>query len=1447
MAGHQIDPKNASASSNSTLPHPALAVSNINSFIKVTLDIEKGQYITWSELFKIHARAYQVLDHIIPPSSEKSESSLKAKNPDLWSRVDAVVLQWIYGTISEDLLNTILERDSSAELAWNRLRDIFSDNKNSRALYLEQEFSKVQMAHFADASSYCQHLKSLSDQLSNVGAPVSNERLVLQLVSGLTEPYANVGSQIRHGDSLPPFYKARSMLVLEETARAKKAENSDDSSALLMTNDDNLGGNSGGHSSQNRNHRNNNRNTTNRGGRNASRGGRGRGNRGSQPAHNSSIPMQHRQSTPPYWASLPPWAQWQPWALPPCPYPTTSWSRHQPSHKQQQQPGVLGPRPQQAHVASVSPPPSSYAPTDIQAAMHTLSVAPPDDQWYMDTGATSHMTANGGNLTSYSHMSKNQNITVGSGHYISINGYGNASLPNLYPPLTLKNVLHAPKLIKNLVSVRKFTIDNDVSIEFDPLGFTVKDLQTGMHLMRCNSKGDLYPITSTPFIGTSPPTAFAALSPELWHNRLGHPGAHVLSSLRQNNFIICNKFRDDFFCHSCPLGKQVRLPFYDSLSYTYLPFDIVHSDVWTSPTLSSEGHRYYVLFLDDFTDFLWTFPIANKYQVHSIFLSFRAHISTHFEKEIKCFQCDNGKEYDNGPFHKFCELNGMSFRFSCPHTSPQNGKAERKIRTINNIIRTLLAHASLPTSFWHHTLQMATYLLNILPNKKLAFQTPTKILYQKDPSYSHLRVFGCLCYPLLPSTSRNKLQARSTPCVFLGYPSHHRGYKCYDLSSRKILVSRHVIFDENTFPFSQRHHSPSYEFLDAGLIPLIHAHSQPVVPTPSQPPLSSQVLPENSVAQLPSLQAQPTQSTPTSPIQAPNTSTSPPSTNQPNVPRLSSPIQSSSLEQTSSSPQMTTRSQHGIFKPRKILNLHTSAKNSISPLPTNPINALNDYNWKMAMKDEYDALIANKTWDLVPRPSNANIIRSLWIFRHKTKSDGSFERHKARLVGDGAGQQNGIDCGETFSPVVKPATIRTVLSIALSKSWCLHQLDVKNAFLHGNLAETVYMYQPPGFRDPDHPDYVCLLKKSLYGLKQAPRAWYQRFADYVTTLGFTHSISDHSLFIYRRGKDMAYILLYVDDIILVASSDALRQSIMSKLGSEFAMKDLGPLSYFLGISVTRHSGGLFLSQKKYAKEILERAGMSSSKPSPTPVDTKAKLSASSGNPYHDPTEYRRLAGALQYLTFTRPDISYAVQQVCLFMHDPRTQHMSALKRIIRYIQGTLDYGLHLYPSSTNRLISYTDADWGGCPDTRRSTSGYCVYLGDNLLSWSAKRQPTLSRSSAEAEYRGVANVVSESCWIRNLLLELHCPITKTTLVYCDNVSAVYLSGNPVQHQRTKHIEMDIHFVREKVARGQVRVLHVPSRYQIADIFTKGLPLQLFDDFRDSLNVRQPPVLTKGVY
>ena len=492
------------------------------------------------------------------------------------------------------------------------------------------------------------------------------------------------------------------------------------------------------------------------------------------------------------------------------------------------------------------------------------------------------------------------------------------------------------------------------------------------------------------------------------------------------------------------------------------------------------------------------------------------------------------------------------------------------------------------------------------------------------------------------------------------------------------------------------------------------------------------------------------------------------------------------------------------------------------------------------MTEEFSALIDNKTWELVPRHPDMNIIRCMWIYKQKLKSDGTLERYKARLVGDGRTQQVGVDCSDTFSPVVKPATIRTVLTIALHHRWDISQLDVKNAFLHGNLRETVFMHQPPGFRDPNFPNHICRLKKSLYGLKQAPRAWYQRFTDYVTQLGFRLSSSDHSLFIHHQGRDVAYILLYVDDIILVTSSPALKAHFMSHLSKQFAMKDLGPLSYFLGISVQRSLDSLFLSQARYAQELLARAKMNDCNPVHTPVDTAGKLGATSGELLDDPTTYRSLAGALQYLTFTRPDFSYAVQQICMYMHAPRTGHLHALKRLLRYVKGTLNMGVMMKASPLSNLIAYTDADWAGCPDTRRSTSGYCIFFGDNLLSWSSKRQSVVSRSSAEAEYRGVANVVAEICWLRNLLLELHCPISRASLVFTDNISAVYLSGNPVQHQRTKHVEVDIHFVREKVQRGQVRVLHVPSRHNFSDIFTKGLPRVLFDDFQSSLSLRKPP-------
>ncbi|GJT19190.1 ribonuclease H-like domain-containing protein [Tanacetum coccineum] len=473
---------------------------------------------------------------------------------------------------------------------------------------------------------------------------------------------------------------------------------------------------------------------------------------------------------------------------------------------------------------------------------------------------------------------------------------------------------------------------------------------------------------------------------------------------------------------------------------------------------------------------------------------------------------------------------------------------------------------------------------------------------------------------------------------------------------------------------------------------------------------------------------------------------------------------------------MVTRFRVGSNRPPKCLNLHVS---SILPLPKSYIGAFNDPNWQNAMYNEYNTLFKNKTWTFVPCPTNDNIARCMWLFRHKYLVDGTLSHYKARLVANGSTQLE------------------------------VHQLDIKNVFLHGDLSETVYMHQHSGFRDFAHPDYVCLLQRSLYGLK-----------------GLT-------LFIY-------YCMLMIL-FSLLPLRFCYNKLLLHCIGS-FFMTNLGLLNYFLVIYVTRDTSGMFLSQRKYATKILVRAHMVNCNPGRTHVDTESKL-GDDDDPVSNPTLYQSLAGALQYLTFSRPDLSYAVQQVFLYMHDPREPYFSAFKRILRYVRGTLDHGLQLFSSSTTSLVAYSDADWVNCLTTRRSTSGYCVFLGNNLLSWSSKRQPTLSRSSAEAEYRGVANVVDETCWLRNILHELHTPFSFATPVYRDNVNDVYFSSNPILHQRTKHIEIYIHFVRDLVVAGQVRVLHVPSRYQYADIFTKGLPSALFEEFRTSLSVRCPPAQT----
>ena len=382
------------------------------------------------------------------------------------------------------------------------------------------------------------------------------------------------------------------------------------------------------------------------------------------------------------------------------------------------------------------------------------------------------------------------------------------------------------------------------------------------------------------------------------------------------------------------------------------------------------------------------------------------------------------------------------------------------------------------------------------------------------------------------------------------------------------------------------------------------------------------------------------------------------------------------------------------------------------------------------------------------------------------------------------------------------------------------------------------MQQPPGFEDETHPRYVCKFDKALYGLKQAPRAWYVSLCAKLISLGFTPSKADTSLFYYNRGRHKMFVLVYVHDIIVASSSSDAMKALLSDLEKEFALKDLGDLHYFLVIEVKKVKDGLILTQQRYASDILSRSGMSKCKATDKPLSSTQKLSAHDGHVLgpSDATKYRSLVGALQYLTLTRPDLCFAVNKVCQYLHSPTTTHWSAAKRSLRYVQGSLNLGLKIRNSRTMKISVFSDADWAGCVDDRRSTGGFAVFHGENLISWSVRKQPTVSRSSTEAEYKSLANATAEMIWVQKLLMELGVPHPPQTRLWCDNIGAKYLSANPVFHARTKHIEIDFHFVRERVAQKLLEISFISTKDQIADGFTKALPRVKLREFRNNLNL-----------
>lgn len=494
--------------------------------------------------------------------------------------------------------------------------------------------------------------------------------------------------------------------------------------------------------------------------------------------------------------------------------------------------------------------------------------------------------------------------------------------------------------------------------------------------------------------------------------------------------------------------------------------------------------------------------------------------------------------------------------------------------------------------------------------------------------------------------------------------------------------------------------------------------------------------------------------------------------------------------------------------------------------PKNFKEAMASKVWDNAVNLELGALEENRTWDVVSLPIGKNVVGCKWIFTIKYNADGTIERYKARLVAQGFTQQEGVDYMDTFSPVAKLTTVKVLLGLAAAKDWTLTQMDVSNAFLHGELDEEIYMSLPQGYTPAPGtclpPNPVCRLRKSLYGLKQASRQWYKRLSSVLLGANYVQSPADNTLFVRKVLDSYVAVLVYVDDILIASNDDAAVKKLQALLRSEFKIKDLGPARFFLGLEIARSVEGISVCQRKYTLNLLEDSGLLGCKPSSVPMDPTLHLTKDLGKPLAHPTSYRELIGRLLYLTITRPDITFAVHQLSQFLSAPTDVHLQAAHKVLRYLKANPGQGLFYSASTELCLNAFADADWATCRDTRRSVTGFCVFLGTSLISWKSKKQSVVSRSSTEAEYRSLALATCELIWLQQLLRDLHVPMSSTPKLFCDNKSALHLANNPVFHERTKHIEIDCHTVRDQIKAGRLITLHVSTGNQLADVLTKAL-------------------------
>jgi hypothetical protein len=866
-------------------------------------------------------------------------------------------------------------------------------------------------------------------------------------------------------------------------------------------------------------------------------------------------------------------------------------------------------------------------------------------------------------------------------------------------------------------------------------------------------------------------------------------------------------------CETCAISTLRANPHKSHTRPGEAPLDLIHSDILGPFQTGLDGSRFVVTFLCDATQLSATYCIKAKGDVFDCFKHFKLHHERP-DRRIHRLRADNGGEYTSLEMLRYLFRNGITPEFTVPGNPQQNGAAEKFGHILWSRAKALLKHSGLQWHYWPEVVRTANYIRMRTPHFKVQ-TTPFRSWYGRDPHYRHLRTLGTKCWAL--NRIRGKQKDNATECILLGYEGDHI-YRLVDTSGRLIRASTVQFAAEKRALQDVGEGEPLNKPLNKKRCDHAEAESwggddYDVI----------QATPDQDTADTPSPSPSPQKAT---------TLLSPREIH----PRTAKITRYHPLERALSA--KADESPH-------LIALIAGADTSEPYEPRTYREAVGGdggKQWELSMEDEVNSLVENKTWDLVDRPKDRAVLTGKWVYKHKRGPNGEILRYKSRWVVRGFEQREGLDYNETFASVVKPMSYKLLFAIAAAYDLEIEQMDVKTAFLYGDIDTEVYVEQPQGFEVVGQTTKVCKLKKALYGLKQSPRVWYYTLTTYLKSLGFDPLTADHCIFHDNKG---AYIAVFVDDLLIIGPSRVDIEAIKLKLRERFHMTDLGPCKYYLGMEVIRdrRNRSLKLSQRSYLEKVLRDFEMwDCNKRHDTPIDTHTKLQKAEPDFEPRPVEikwYQRAVGSLMYAMLgTRPDIAYAVSVVSRFASKPTQAHKAAVTRILRYLRKTVDYVL-VFRGQLTTLSGYSDSDWAGDYDTRKSTSGFIFGVGSAVISWSSKLQPTVALSTCEAEYIGQTNATKEAIWLRRLLNEIR-PETanepQATIIYCDNQGAIALAKNPQFHARTKHIDIQHHFVREKINEGAVQLEYIETERQVADGLTKALDKVRFERFRKAMGL-----------